>query len=75
MDATLTLNEIETRFDGEWVLVGDPEFDANSQLVPGTVLFHSRSREDVDRKDMQLRPASAAILHAGRIPDNAAVVL
>ena len=75
MDSTMTLSEIEARYDSEWVLVGDPELDRNSQLVRGKVLFHSKNRDEVDQKDMELRPAAAAIIYTGEIPENAAVVL
>jgi len=75
MNATLTLAEIEARYDSEWVLVADAELDDSSRLIRGTVLFHSKSRDEVDQKDMELRPAAAAILYTGRIPDDAAVVL
>jgi hypothetical protein len=75
MSATVTLAEIEDRYDAEWVVVGDAEFDERSQLVRGKVLFHSKSRDEVDRKDMELRPAAAAIHYTGHVPDDAAVVL
>ena len=75
MSPTLTLAEIEARYDSEWVLVGDAEFDESLRLVRGTILFHSKSRDEVGQKDMELRPASAAILYTGRIPDDAVVVL
>jgi hypothetical protein len=73
MDAALTLAEIEARFDSEWVLVGDPELDEAGRLVRGKVRFHSKSRDEVDEKDRELRPAAAAILYTGRIPDDAAL--
>ena len=75
MNQNLTLAEIESVFDSEWVLVGDPELDQNTRLVRGKVLFHSKSRDEVDQKDRELHPTSAAILYTGQIPDNAAVVL
>lgn len=75
MSALLTLSEIESQFDAEWVLVGEPELDSACRLVRGKVLFHSKSRDEVDQKDAELRPGSAAILYTGQIPDNAAVVL
>lgn len=75
MSAMLTLAEIEARYDVEWVLVGDAELDGQSRLVRGRVLFHSKSRDEVDRMDATLRPAAAVILYTGQIPDDAAVVL
>ena len=75
MNATIheeiaTLSDIEKRFDDEWVLVEDPEFDANDILVRGKVLWHSKDRDEVYRKDLELRPNSAAYLYTGPIPEN-----
>ncbi|RJP35234.1 MAG: hypothetical protein C4547_09780 [Phycisphaerales bacterium] len=75
MDQTLTMNEIKERFDSEWVLVGAPEWDADGQFVRGTILFHSKSRDEVDEQDMALAPVSAAIIFTGELPEDAAVVL
>jgi hypothetical protein len=75
MDEVLTLAEIEARYDGEWVLIGDPEYDEQSRVVRGRVLSHSRNRDDLDRVDAELRPQSAAYLYLGEIPEDAVVVL
>ena len=45
----MTIEEIETQFDGEWVLVGDPETDEYLQVIRGKVLCHSRDRDEVYR--------------------------
>lgn len=75
MNPTLTLAQIEARYDSEWVLLGEAEFDESSRFIRGVVLFHSKSRDEVEQKDMELRPPAAAILYTGCIPDDAAVVL
>ena len=75
MNATTTLAEIGKRYSSEWVLIGEPELDQNSQLTRGRVLFHSNNRDEVDQKDMELAPTSAVIIYTGEIPENAAVVL
>ena len=72
---TITLAEIEKRFDDEWVLVEDPEYDANDTLVCGKVLWHSKDRNEVYRKDLELRPRSAAYLYTGPTPENILVNL
>ena len=43
----MTIEEIETQFDGEWVLVGDPETDVHDQVARGKVLCHSPNRDEV----------------------------
>jgi hypothetical protein len=75
MDEILTTAEIQERFDSEWVLVGDPELDENLEVVRGKVIFHSKDRDEVYRKDMELRPRSAAYLFTGKMPEDTAIVL
>ncbi len=75
MQEILTLQEIETRFESEWVLVEDPEFDEQLQVVRGKVIFHSKSRDELDEMDKVLQPKSAAYLYTGAMPENTAIVL
>jgi hypothetical protein len=65
----MTLEEIEERFDDEWVLVEDPEFDHNNEVVRGKVLFHSKNRDEMYAKAMELRPKRSASLYTGPVPD------
>ena len=48
----MTQAEIETQFKNEWILVEDPQFDANDSLVRGKVLWHSPNRDEVYRKGL-----------------------
>ena len=75
MQEIMTLHEMQSRFEAEWVLVEDPEFDEQSQVVRGKVIFHSKSRDELDEKDQELRPKSAAYLYTGAIPENTAIAL
>ena len=43
----MTIEEIETQFDGEWVLVGNGEFDPYNKVTRGHVLCHSPNRDEV----------------------------
>lgn len=43
----MTIEEIETQFDGEWVLIGDPETNQYLEVVRGKVLSHSVDRDEV----------------------------
>jgi hypothetical protein len=70
----LTIEEIETRFPSEWVLIGDPETDESQRLLSGTVLFHSPDH-DVDRKLLELRPTRFAFRYLGTLADDLAMVL
>ncbi|NLF70084.1 MAG: hypothetical protein GX575_13675 [Candidatus Anammoximicrobium sp.] len=75
MDEILTLGEIKSRFVAEWLLVLDPQTDEALEVRSGKVRFHSKDRDEVYRKAVELRPASFAVLYTGLIPKDAAVVL
>jgi hypothetical protein len=70
MNELMTIKEIESQFDNEWILVEDPEIDRNNEVVKGKVLFHSKSRDDVYRKALELRPRRSAFLYTGPTPEN-----
>lgn len=71
----MTIEEIYSRFDSEWVLVEDPEVNENMEVLRGKVVCHSKNRDEVYRKDMELRPKSAAYVYTGTIPEDAVVIL
>ena len=75
MDEVLTTAQIETQFESEWVLVEDPQTDEALTVRLGKVRWHSKDRDEVYRKAVELRLARFAILYTGRIPKDAAVVL
>jgi hypothetical protein len=75
MNEVLTLAEIQTRFDSEWILLEDPETTEHLEVKSGKVLWHCKDRDELDRKALELRPKHAAILFTGTIPDDVAVVL
>jgi len=75
MDEILTLAEIEDRYPSEWVLVADPELDDELRVVRGKVVCHSKDRDEVYQKDIELRLKHAAYLYTGKIPEGTAVVL
>lgn len=71
----MTAKEMEQRFVSEWILVGDPETSPALEVIKGKVLHHSKDRDEVYRKAVQLRPKRFAMLYTGRIPKDTAVVL
>jgi hypothetical protein len=75
MEQEMTLAEIESQFDSEWVLVAEPETNERLEVVKGRVLHHSKDREEVYRRAVSLRPKRSAILYTGKIPDDTVVVL
>ena len=75
MTDVLTIKEIETRFDSEWVLLENPVTDETHQVLSGQVLAHSPNRDEVDRRLLAARPRHYAMLYTGRLPEDAAIVL
>lgn len=75
MNEVLTMSEIESQFDGEWVLVEDPELTPQLEVLRGKVLYHSKERDDVYQKGIELRPKHSAYLYLGQMPENMVIVL
>jgi hypothetical protein len=75
MTEILSLAEIQARYDGEWVLIGDPEADASLKVQRGQVLCHSKSRDEVYRQARLLKPAHSAFLFVGCLPKDMEVIL
>jgi hypothetical protein len=75
MDKDMTIEEIESQFDSEWVLIEDPRTDEALNVLGGKVLHHSKDRDEVYRKAVSLRPKRSAVIYTGEIPEDTAVVL
>ena len=75
MNEVLTVEEIQSRFDSEWVLVGDPKSDATLTIQAGRILAHSPDRDEVYRRAAALKPNRFAVLFTGAIPEDTAIVL
>jgi hypothetical protein len=75
MERVMTISEIESEFDSEWVLVDEPETNEQLEVLKGKVIHHSKDRDEVYRKAVSLRPKRSAILYTGSIPEGTVVVL
>jgi hypothetical protein len=75
MDDVLTVAQIESQFKSEWVLVEDPETNQALEVQRGRVRWHSKDREEVYRKAVELRPRRFAVLYTGQMPEDTAIVL
>jgi len=58
MNEFLTRAELETRYDGEWVLLRDPQVDEQRQVTGGWVIAHGPDRDEV---------MEAAMAHRGKV--------
>lgn len=75
MSDVLTVGEIESQFHSEWVLAGDPETDDSLRMQSGKVICHSKNRDEVYRKAIELHPKRFAMLYTGTLPKDTAIVL
>ena len=71
MNERMTRAEIESKFDSEHVLLDEPETDEHLHVLGGTVVFHSKSEEEVYRKAAELRLKRIAYLYTGKIAEDA----
>ncbi|MBM4166039.1 MAG: hypothetical protein FJ218_03860 [Ignavibacteria bacterium] len=75
MQNILTSQEINEQFHSEWVLLENPETNEQLEILRGKLLFHSKDRDEVYRKSLEIKPRSSAILFTGEIPEGTAVIL
>jgi hypothetical protein len=69
MNDVMTMAEIESRFPSEWILIGDPQTDQYLEVLGGKVLWHSKDRDEVYQKAIELpAPKSIAFHYTGPIP-------
>jgi aminopeptidase C len=67
--------EIQKAFTDQWVLIQVEKVDEFFKVVEGQVLAHSKDKDEVYQRLLQIRPKEFAIEYTGLIPENLAVVL
>ena len=75
MDKALSITEIEAQFDAEWVLVEDPQTNEALEVQGGKVLYHSKNRDEFDRKVLEFQPQRFAVLFTGQRHEDMEFVL
>lgn len=75
MGEILTIMQIESQFQSEWVLIEEPQTDEALAVQSGAVRWHSKDREEVYRKAVETHPKRFAILYTGKMPQDTAIVL
>lgn len=75
MSEVLTMAEIERLYDGEWVLLADPEYSEDIvEVINARVLAHDQSVRVVEEIALAIGPVSSEILFVGE-PANDTVYL
>ena len=75
MDEVLSLAEIEARFPSEWVLLEDPVTNEVQQVLAGKVRYHSKDRDEVYDKAVELKLKRMAVRYTGDFPEDEEFVL
>jgi hypothetical protein len=75
VEEILTIAEIQSKFDSEWVLIEDPRTDDALEVRGGKVRWHGKDREEVYRRAVELRPKRFAIVYTGKMPEDTAIAL
>ena len=68
MAEVLAKAQIHEKFPSEWVLIGNPQTHELLGVEAGVVLFHSKDRDEVYSKAIELRPKRFAMLYTGDMP-------
>lgn len=75
MDNIMTVEEMKTQFESEWVLVENPQTNDALEVLKGKILHHSKDRDEVYRRAVALRPKRSAIVYTGEIPEDMEIAL
>ncbi len=65
MDGLLTLQEIASRYSGEWVLLADIESDPGPVFRRGRLLWHSAEQDACWATAAEVPDSNVGVLHAG----------
>lgn len=74
MNEVLTRAEMEAQFDGEWVIVADPEVDKNLEVVKGLVVSHGSDPEVVYQEAIDQDVRHWASLYFGPMPETSVLL-
>ena len=69
MNEVLTVAEIKSKYDSEWVLIEDPRTNESLEVQSGRVLYHSKDRDEFDRKALGFHPKRFAVVYTGQPPE------
>jgi hypothetical protein len=75
MNEVLDRAQIYERYPSEWVLIGNPKTNEFDSVEHGVVLFHSKDREEIYKKAIELNPGQIAVLFTGKRAEHIAINL
>ena len=75
MIKTLPITRIRSKYRNQWVLVGNSKLNKDLEVVSGDVIWHSKDRDEVYDKALELRPKHPALLYTGKLPKDMVIIL
>jgi hypothetical protein len=68
MSEILTMEEIEKKYDGEWILIEDVEANEQLEVLRGKVTYHGKDKNELHQVAMKSKTKHFASLFIGK-PD------
>lgn len=75
MNKVLSIKDIKKQYKQEWILISNPVFTKQNEIIEGRVAAHSKSRDEIYRKAKLLTDKNLAILFNGKIKQDSAIIL
>jgi hypothetical protein len=75
MNEILSYDEIQRRYDSEWVLIAYTEMDDNFEVVAGEVIAHSSIEQEIYKLLPLGRGRNVSIEYIGKVPADIAFSL
>jgi hypothetical protein len=70
MQTVLSYNEIQQRYNGEWVLIVNPVLDNNLEVVKGEVWAHFSTAEETYRAMPLAKGHEVSVEYVGDLPED-----
>jgi len=67
--------DIKKEFKDQWVLIEVEKVDESFNVVEGEVLAHSKDKDEVYKKLLQIRPKEFSIEYTGVVPEDLVIVM
>ena len=62
------------RYEGEWVLIEFKKLDEDLNVVEGRIVAHSPNKEEIYKKQLELKEKNLAIEYVGEPPKDLVVM-
>ena len=75
MSEILTMEEIEKKYDGEWVLIEDVESNEQLEILRGKVTYHGKDKNELHRRAKKSESNYIATRYIGKPDPNTEFLL